>query len=580
MFYQLLSQERELYKKMDNIHDPAIYDIAPEDDRLILQEDYLTKLRREYDAQQAIKNSAEKADVHGSVAQTKWEWVPPWMHNQENMKLKQKIAVSHKTILKKIKKQDQVQENSARIVPLTQANNKKRAEKTIEEERQTRADILAEQIKAWRSLLPKLLAQFSVIPDYRKATRVEHKITTLLIFGLFAFVLKLESRREMNDKLTAPCIQTHLKKLFPDLETIPHADTLARFLKKTNPLEIEKAHIELIKDLIRNKKFKKLLINNCLPISIDGSQKLYRDGLLHDGRWSERNVGNDNEKQQYVYVIEANITLKNGLNIPLMTEFLFRDNNKLTNPEGKEDCELVAFERMAERIKQYFPRLKLILLMDSLYATHGVMELCQENNWEFMITLPNRKLKDLYKALSANKNNCQEIPEQPYYRGRHQTFYWENNIYAGLAADIHVVGCLEKYETVDKKTGEIQQKHSEHTWISSIPLSILTVHELCNLGARKEFLIEDSFNTEKNRGYKYEHAFSYDWYGMQGFHYLMRMAHAINALSQFTRKLKKFIKANGVSSTLKLIKETLCSPWLPVEWYESQLLEVPQLQLE
>jgi len=191
-----------------------------------------------------------------------------------------------------------------------------------------------------------------------------------------------------------------------------------------------------------------------------------------------------------------------------------------------------------------------------------------------------RKLKDLYKSLSANKSDRQEIPGQAYYRDRHQEFYWQNNIYSGLDSDINVVGCLEKYKTVDKLTGEIKENVSEHTWISSTPLKILNVHELCNLGARKEALIEDSFNTEKNRGYKYKHAFSYDWCAMRGFHYLMRMAHAINSLSEFTRKMKMFIKANGVSNTLKLIKETLCSPWLSPKWYEKQLLEVPQLQLE
>jgi hypothetical protein len=114
-------------------------------------------------------------------------------------------------------------------------------------------------------------------------------------------------------------------KIFPDLETIPHADTLARLLKNMNPVEIERAHIELIRSLIDNKKFNKLLISKCLPISIDGAQKLYRHGLLHDGRWCERKVGNDGT-QQYVYTVEANITLQNGLTIPLLTEYLYRDN--------------------------------------------------------------------------------------------------------------------------------------------------------------------------------------------------------------------------------------------------------------
>ena len=94
---------------------------------------------------------------------------------------------------------------------------------------------------------------------------------------------------------------------------------------------------------------------------------------------------------------------------------------------------------------------------------------------------------------------------------------------------------------MDKKTGKIIKCFSEHAWISSILISIDKVHELLNLGARKKELIEDSMNTEKNRGYHYKHAFSYNWNAMQGFHYLMRLGHAINAICEFTKKLKKYI---------------------------------------
>ena len=93
-------------------------------------------------------------------------------------------------------------------------------------------------------------------------------------------------------------------------------------------------------------------------------------------------------------------------------------------------------------------------------------------------------------------------------------------------------------------------------------------------------MLEDSINTEKNRGYRYQHAFSYDWYAMQGFHNLMRLGHAINALSEFTKKLKKYIRELGCYATLKFIKNTLFSPWLPLEWYAAEQLKVPQLRLQ
>ena len=113
---------------------------------------------------------------------------------------------------------------------------------------------------AWRKILPSLIKKFSRIPDPRRAKSIKHKLVVLMIFGLLAFIYRMSSRREMNRELTGATVNSNLKKIFPELDSIPHADTLARMLEKTNPKEIEGAHIELIRDLIRSKKFKKLFI--------------------------------------------------------------------------------------------------------------------------------------------------------------------------------------------------------------------------------------------------------------------------------------------------------------------------------
>jgi len=181
-----------------------------------------------------------------------------------------------------------------------------------------------EQIRAWRSLLPTLIKRLSKIPDPRRTKSVKHKLTVLMLFGLFAFIFRLSSRREMNSELTTPTIHENLKKIFPDIESIPHADTLARLLEKIDPKSIEEAHVNLVRELINKKKFKKFLIHGCIPITIDGTQKLYRNDLLQDPRWCERKVGNpeSGNKQQYIYTIEANITLKNGLTSPQIKKFM------------------------------------------------------------------------------------------------------------------------------------------------------------------------------------------------------------------------------------------------------------------
>lgn len=265
-----------------------------------------------------------------------------------------------------------------------------------------------------------------------------------------------------------------------------------------------------------------------------------------------------------------------------MTEYLYRECNELMEPTGKQDSETTALERLAARLKKYFPRLKIILIMDAMFSTQSTMGILHKNHWEYIIRLPKRKLTGFARQLNKSKSLSINIPGQVHYRKRKQSFYWENNITYGYEwqLNISLVACLEEYESVNKKTGEIEKCFLEHAWISSLSVRTDNLHKLLNLGARKLCLIENSFNIEKNHGYQYKHAFSYNWNAMQGFHYLMRLGHAINALSEFTKTLKRYIKGLGCSATLKLIKETMFSPWLSPEWYGAQRLKEPQLNLQ
>jgi hypothetical protein len=492
--------------------------------------------------------------------------------------LKEKIAASHKILHAHHLATGSV------IVPRTSARNIKTPYSSVEGERADRSEKVSAQIQSWRTFLPTLISRFAEIRDPRRAKSVKHKLVVLMLYGLFAFIFRLKSRREMNRELTGPMIFENLQKLFPELESIPHADTIARLLERININDIEKAHIAVINKLIRNKKFKQLLISGCLPIAIDGTQKLYRDGELQDLNWLDRKVGSKESpsNQQYIYLLEANIVFQNGLTIPLLSEYLKTDWSVLTNPEGKQECELVAFERLSARLKRYFPRLKIMVIADALFATQSVLGKLHDYKWEYVIQFSKNKLINFAKLLNAKKVEQQSIQGRSYYRERHQAFCWYNDVTWGheWQLNIHLVSCLENWKEVDKNTGEIITKHSQNQWISSIKISINNVHELCNLGARKIWLMEDSINTEKHRGYHYEHTYSYDWQGMQGFHLLMRMAHAINAISEFTKKLKKWIKAHGCDATLKLIKETLFNPWLSIEWYEAQNTKPIRLQLQ
>ena len=75
-----------------------------------------------------------------------------------------------------------------------------------------------------------------------------------MIYGILTFVFQMSSRREANREMTRPMFMENLKLLFPELEDLPHNDTLMRLLARIDVKEIEDANIlgrdELIKEMI------------------------------------------------------------------------------------------------------------------------------------------------------------------------------------------------------------------------------------------------------------------------------------------------------------------------------------------
>ena len=339
--------------------------------------------------------------------------------------------------------------------------------KTVEEEGLARMGITVEHVRIYRNQLPVLLKRLAKIPDPRNPQKRKHKLTVLILYGILTFVYQIPSRREANRVMTMPQFVENLQLLFPELESIPHHDTLMRLLATIDVDQIEQAHIELIRRLIRNKKFYHYLINHSYPIAIDGTQKFKRDEI-----WSEecsgRTVGKDDKaiSQYYVYVLEASLAFHNGMVIPLMSEFL--DFTKGDTSETKEDCETKAFKRLAARLKNEFKRLDIMLLLDGLYPNGPIMEICRKNKWDFMIVLQDKSLRSVWEEFHGLMQLQTDQKTSMTWGDRKQGFDWVNNIeyYYGPNQKkkmiLHVVTCKEIWKEVDKLSGEIIIRKSRH----------------------------------------------------------------------------------------------------------------------
>ena len=149
---------------------------------------------------------------------------------------------------KKLREQQRAAGLNAR--PTATIANHKSQLRTPEEEQQARQEAAGSYFQILRLQLPLLLRRLSRIPDPRVPKKTRHKLTMVLIYGMLSFVFQMTSRREANRKMTMPTFQANLKLLIPDLEELPHHDTLYRLLKRMDPSELESAHLDLIERLI------------------------------------------------------------------------------------------------------------------------------------------------------------------------------------------------------------------------------------------------------------------------------------------------------------------------------------------
>lgn len=458
---------------------------------------------------------------------------------------------------------------------------------SIEVERQERQEASLGQLGVLRARLPWLMARLGRIDDPRHPRKTKHQLTVLLLYGLLTFVFRQASRREANRNLTRPMFLENLRLLFPEIQSLPHHDTLNRVLAEMDVAQLEHLHRQLLTRLMGQKKFRRHLVAGRYPVAIDGTGKLTRSQPL-SGQWGERRrSGPAQQHQHYVYVVEASLAFPNGMTIPLVSEFC--DNTQGELGEDKQDCEIRAFYRIAKRLKQAFPKLPILLLLDGLYANGPVMDACRDHGWQFLIVLRDGSLPATWQEYTGLRKLETGNRAARYWGGRRQSFEWVNDIERDYDAGqkrrrkrqvVHVVVCEESGEEIAPDATHRVHKQARHAWVSSEPLSAATVHERCNLGARNRWGIEQGFLVEKHHGYQYEHCFSWNWTAMKGYHYLMRLAHALNVLALHTTTMAKRVRELGVRGVLQFVYETLTGPWFDANTVAQRWRGPLQLRLE
>jgi hypothetical protein len=377
--------------------------------------------------------------------------------------------------------------------------------------------------------------------------KIRYPLAGLAFAGVMLFLCQLKARRQIGLLLrNGPSIRK-FEALF-GVESFPHGDTLDAAFSNLEVDQIQAVVSTMTGTLLRKKVlYRYRVLGIYFIVAVDGTGTVNFDHR-HCPHCLTRT---HNGKTLYYHpVLEAKLLTSNGFAFSLMTEFIENPGEKVT----KQDCELKAFYRLAERLKIQFPRLPILLSLDGLFAGGPTFDLCRRYGWKFMIVLKDVDLPSVneeFEALSKLQPESRLVWRTGKQAQIKQAFRWADDIaYTDSEKKEHTLSVIECLETKPDKEG--QKKTTKFKWVTNCRVSCKNVTTLSNDGGRMRWKIEnEGFNVQKTGGYELEHAYTNDPTSAKVFYLLLQIAHLLAQLLYKATVLKKdFLEGLGSAKNL------------------------------
>ncbi|QDI90260.1 transposase family protein [Salicibibacter halophilus] len=370
------------------------------------------------------------------------------------------------------------------------------------------------------------------VKDPRHQSYVTYGPDLFLLMIIIKNASNCKSMREMSHQLNRDeCIE-NLKKVLrlESLDEIPHYDTINDFLMNVSPEELEHIRTYIIQELLKKRSLERYRIKGGYwGVIIDGTG-LFSFNEEHCDHCLRR-VYTDEEtgEKRTVYmhhVLEAKLMVGDMV-LSIGSEFIENESKDVP----KQDCELKAFYRLAEKLKETFKRLPICILGDSLYACEGVFQLCEQYRWKYILRFKEGRIQSLGDEFQAQKK---------LEKSTMKNVFWAND----LAYQARTVNMLEGMV-------EEQEKQKQFLFLTNIQVNERNAKALISAGRSRWHIENQGFNHQKNHRYHIEHANSHDYQAMKNHYLLTQITDILMQLYEKgldvlkrTRKSKKEISSN------------------------------------
>jgi Transposase DDE domain len=384
--------------------------------------------------------------------------------------------------------------------------------------------------------------------DPRHVSYIQYQQADLTMLGILKNICSIESMRQMEEKLNEEiCIDTlRILSGNRELSEMPHYDTLNNYLERLSPECLSGLRKKMVVSLIRSKQFyKHRLLGKYWKVILDGTSLFYFKERHCENCLSTTHKSEDGkiQKRYYHKVLEAKLVLSDEIVISIGTEFIENECEDVC----KQDCEINAAKRLLSRLKKEYPKLRLCVQGDALYAAESIMGICQKNGWEYILTQKETRQKvlaDNYERLGEEKAFVENMGKEGGVGA------YANGVgrYAGKRETMNV------YEYRYTKREEGEERNIRFQWITSIQVTKRNLEEMIHTGRGRWKIENEGFNNQKNILYQIEHLNSRNGNAMKNHYMLTQVADILMQLYLAWNPLVKEINQSIKNTSSRLLE--------------------------
>lgn len=408
---------------------------------------------------------------------------------------------------------------------------------------------------SFSSLRKTLSARLERLSEYRQLKKISHSIHDVVMSGFAMMYFQDPSILQFQKSLEDGTHNNNLKTLF-QVRSIPKDSQMKEVIDEIDSRELEPVFEEYFMALQRGKHLEQYrFLDDYYLISFDGSGYFSSDKICCPGCLKkESKKGKIRYEHQIVQAALMNPDMRQV--IPLVPEAV-----KNTDGKEKQDCETEAGKRLIKKIRKAHPKLKIIIVADSLHSKQPLIEEAKAASMSYILVAK----PDDHKILMEWVNEQRQLKEVSRMevkdgKGRLHVYEWINGVPLNGNKETVITNYFE-YWLIDK------EKVTYHnSWVTDISISEENVKDLVR-GGRCRWKIENEvFNTLKNQGYHIEHNYGHGKKNLSmNFFLLNLLAFFMHQIFELTDNLyqqcrKKFSSRRALWDCLRNVIRVLIFP--------------------